>query len=156
MITGTCSVKVHAEFTGTRPDQTATIDIRGDNIPLDHKLLAALKAYPKYRTLAESFHPSGLANFSVISGWRQDSALPDGGCWENHYVIEFHDAAVKYDPFPIRLEKIHLRPIGSRAKAGFLHVAVREIEGRHGGTAASQYNRGHAMSTTVVERAGAA
>jgi hypothetical protein len=122
-------VTVHAELTGTGPDRIATITVHGNNIPLDQQLLAALnkKEYQKYRLLAESFHPIGLANFHVTSGWRRDSALPEGGTWENHYVIDFHDATVNYDPFPVRLEKVHGTLIIEPD-----HWEFRKFEGAHG------------------------
>jgi hypothetical protein len=119
-------VKVKAELKGARPNLSAIIEVSGSNIPLDGALLAALVS-KKHRALAESFHPSGLGDFQVMSRWRPDGTLPDGGCFENHYVITFHDAAVKYDRFPVRLEKVSgvldIRPD---------HWEFRKFEGSRG------------------------
>src|SRR5262249_13708813 len=81
----------------------------------------------KYRALAESFHPTGLANFHVTSGWRPEGASPDGGAWENHYVIDFHDATVNYEPFPMRLEKVRGTLVIEPD-----HWESRKFEGTHG------------------------
>jgi hypothetical protein len=97
-------VRVRVEVRGTKakPDYSATVEVWGNNVPLDDRLLAAL-VNTKHRALAESFHPTGRGDFHVISGWRQDRGHPDGGRFENRYLITFHDATAKYDPFPLKL-----------------------------------------------------
>ncbi len=58
---------------GTKPDLSVVIDVWGKNIPLDERLMNALPD-AKQKTLAASFHPTGLLDFHVHSDWRGDSA----------------------------------------------------------------------------------
>jgi hypothetical protein len=105
---GAQPVFIKAAVKGTKPDSTVTVDVWGKNIPLDDKLLRALQTprNPKLHALAESFHPTGLADFRVHSDWHRDASFPDGGRYDNRYVITFHDAAVLYDKFRYSLDNV--------------------------------------------------
>jgi hypothetical protein len=109
---------------GERPNHTADLDIWGQNIPLDEKLLLALKAAsPASWTLARSFHPTGLGDFYVRS--HRD---PQVGRYLNRYRIAFHQATVCYEIFPYKLENV----------AGVLDIhpdqtwAFHDFRGTHG------------------------
>ncbi len=137
---------------GTKPDCTCTVDVWGKNIPLDEKLLNALTD-PKHQTLARSFDPTGRADFQVHSEWRRDAALPEGGRFENRYLITFHDATVVYEKFPFRLEQV----------SGVLdiqpdHWEFRDFRGTHGGctffTAGRSWRRPGAKERVEVAIAG--
>src|SRR5262249_2995365 len=95
-------VRVAARGTKAKPDYSATVEVWGNNVPLDDRLLAGL-VNVKHRALAESFHPTGLGDFHVVSRWRHDRAHAEGGRFENRYLITFHHATAKYDPFPLKL-----------------------------------------------------
>ena len=65
-------VGVKVVMTGTKPDLSAVVDVWGKNIPLDERLLTALRNAKQQASavLAASFHPTGLADFRVHSEWR--------------------------------------------------------------------------------------
>jgi hypothetical protein len=100
-------------------DKTSELDlaIAADGVPVDHKLLSALPA--ESRELARTFLPSssrelglpeqklglvkpaGLANIKVFV------RRPGGQeTFANRYLITFHDTSLKYDLFPLSLEKV--------------------------------------------------
>jgi hypothetical protein len=124
--TGVQPVFIKAAVTGTKPDCTCTVDVWGWNVPLDELLLKGLTE-PKHNALARSFQPTGQADFRVHSDWHRDPSGHDGGHYENRYVIKFHDATVKYEPFPFLLERV----------SGILdiqpdHWEFRDFKGSHG------------------------
>jgi len=119
-------VGVKVVLTGTRPELSAVIDVQGKNIPLDEKLLDALPE-AKHKTLAASFHPTGLADFHAHCEWRRDPALAAGGWLDCRYVIDFHDATMRYKPFDYRLEKVK-----GTLDIQHDHWEFRSFEGRHG------------------------
>src|SRR5262249_20570191 len=55
---------------GKKPPSLVDVDIRGDNVPLDERLLAALlpkgQASSKAHDLAFAFHPTGAADFHAF------------------------------------------------------------------------------------------
>jgi hypothetical protein len=100
-------------------DKQSAVDlvVAADDVPVDHKLLAALPK--KSQDLARTFLPSrsrdlglaeqplglvqpaGLANIKVfIRRARGDDHFA------NRYIIALHDTALKYDLFPYPLEKV--------------------------------------------------
>jgi hypothetical protein len=121
-------VFVRAKLTGTSPDSTIAVDVRGENIPIDEWLLGGLRDRPKYQALARSFQPTGLVNFQVHSEWKKDAAPGhEGGHFDNHYLITFHDATAAWKVFPYPLEDVEgvldIRPD---------HWEFRHFKGRHG------------------------
>ncbi len=90
------------------------LEITGNDIPLDQKLLAALED-PASRKLAlqflpdksrkpsPEFQPMGLADFHV---YINREAGGTGEDFKNRYLINIHDACVKYDIFPYPLENV--------------------------------------------------
>src|SRR5262249_31659540 len=99
-------IRILAKAAGTKPDYALAVDAWGANTPCDEPLFRAPAGRPKPQALAESFHPTGLADFHTRAEWRPDPSLPEGGHFANTYVIKFHDAAVVYKLFPYRLEKV--------------------------------------------------
>ncbi len=125
-------VRIKGNLTGTPPRHNADIDVWGENIPLDKKLLYALDELSKreegrthFGNLARSFSPSGLGDFHFHA--RRDPAADK---YLNHYVIRFHDAAASYKEFPLRFEGLsgilEIRPD--------LSWEFRDFVGRHGDT----------------------
>jgi AsmA-like C-terminal region len=101
-------VFLKGQILGERPCGVV-LDIWGQNIPLDETLVRALPA--KYQELARSFHPSGQGDFKAFI--RRARGTPE---FANHFVIDFHDAQMRYDVFPYQLENVKgvldIRPEG--------------------------------------------
>jgi len=92
-------VHVKAEVRGKKPRHTVAVEVWGEKVPLDDKLLAALPE--KHRPLAESFHLTGEADFHVDA-----RLIPPATTFENRYVITFHGAGLRYDGFPLPLDRV--------------------------------------------------
>jgi hypothetical protein len=94
---------------GLRPSSEARpgfhLDITGSNLPIEEEFLAALPAVPQ--SVARQFEPSGLfdarAELRRKSGTPQVPRMPT----ENRYVIQFHNASMRYEKFPYRVEEVH-------------------------------------------------
>jgi hypothetical protein len=81
--------EVHRPFSGSY----GWLKARGDNIPLDEKLMAAL---PKpTRTVVRSLEPQGTFNFSGQL-WRDQPAEPV----HRHLVAELNRCSMRYERFP--------------------------------------------------------
>jgi hypothetical protein len=106
---------------GEKGTSAVAVDVRGNNLPLDDKLWAALQ--PKHRALALQFHPTGLADFEVTVRRQQ-------GCTKcaNRFLVKVHDATLRYDLFPYPLEDVtgtlDIQPN---------HWECRDFHGRHKG-----------------------
>ncbi len=96
---GTQPIYIRGQVKGDKPYTTVALDVWGDDVPLDDKLMAALPA--KYQTLARSFRPTGLSNFKAFI-----RGSPDKHKFSNRYVVAFHHATVRYDVFPYPLEDV--------------------------------------------------
>jgi hypothetical protein len=112
---------------GTKAD--VKLDIFAKGIPIDEKLLTALKEAPKLQDLARSFHATGRGDGRALI--RHTPGTPaDKYC--NEYHVQFQDAAVKWDQFPYPLENV----------SGVLDIypsywEFHDFQGtRHGGTVA--------------------
>jgi hypothetical protein len=90
---------------GKKPPSFVDVDIRGDNVRLDEKLLAALvpkgQTASKSHDLARAFHPAGAADFQAFI--RRDGRSRQ---FANHYVVNFHHATLRYDAFAYPLENV--------------------------------------------------
>ena len=107
------------------------LDIWGDNLPLDARLQAALPE--KVQPLAESFHPSGLADF--VASIRR---VPGNDKVVNTVKVHFHDSVLSYDAFPYPLEKV----------SGYLdilpdHWEFHDFRGSHNGGEFQTWGRSH-------------
>src|SRR5262249_10238429 len=80
-------------------------DIRGDNLPLDEKMEAALRpkgqSSAKPQQVARSFKPTGFADIQAFI--RRDGKSPQ---YTNRYLIKFHHATLCYKVFPYPLENV--------------------------------------------------
>jgi AsmA-like C-terminal region len=92
-------VYIKGQINGDGPDSAVAVRIWGDNIPLDAKLQAALDQ--PHQKLAQSFHPTGLANFDVDIRRAARSRR-----FNNRYVIHFHDTSARYDVFRYPVENV--------------------------------------------------
>jgi hypothetical protein len=91
-------VYLKGQILGERPCGVV-LDIWGKDLALDETLIRALPE--KYQELARSFHPSGLGDFKAyirrVRGTHE---------FANHFVIDFHDARMRYDVFPLQMEDV--------------------------------------------------
>ena len=96
-------LRFKGDFRGKEPNHQGDLDIWGDNVPLDDKLLNALKdgEAKKSWDLAMSFHAKGLGNFHVHSHHN-----PGEKPWATTYHITFHHAGMCYKPFPLELTDV--------------------------------------------------
>jgi hypothetical protein len=120
---------------GDKPPSVVNVDISGDDVPLDEKLLAALtprgQETTKYERLARSFKPTGLGSFHAYV--RRDGTSRR---YANQYVIHFHHAALRYQQFDYPLENV----------AGWLdiqpdHWEFHDFSGTHNGGEFRTYGR---------------
>jgi hypothetical protein len=119
-----CSVQT---ADGVKPPAVVAVDISGEDVPLDEKLLTALtprgQQTTKYERLARSFKPTGLGNFHAFV--RRDGTSRK---YANQYLIQFHHAALRYQQFDYPLESV----------SGWLdvqpdHWEFRDFHGTHNG-----------------------
>jgi hypothetical protein len=117
-LAGSEPVHVRGELTGPAPKPAVDLKVWGSNIVLNKTLQEALP--DKYKDLAASFHPTGRGDFHA-DVWRKA-----GESCSKHVVVQFHDAAIRYDVFPYPLEDV----------SGVLeilpdHWEFRDFHGRH-------------------------
>ncbi len=126
-------VYVKGEITGQAPNVGVALDIWGDNLPIDAKLIDALP--PKVKKLSQDFEPTGLVN---VKAFIRKSAL--AARHANSYHIEVHDARVRFKAFPYPLEQVaghidvepdHWRfgPFRGMHKGGVIAAAGRSYPG---------------------------
>ena len=102
-------IHITSKVKGTKPDWNFSVDVWGNNVPIDDDLLQALRANkenPKPYTLAASFHATGLVDFRVHCDWHRDPSEREGGHFDNRYILTFRNGSVKYDVFPLLLNKV--------------------------------------------------
>jgi hypothetical protein len=97
--TGSRPVTIRGAWQGAGEQAAGDLTIRGKDIPLDNKLLAALP--PAYRQLARSFHLTGQGDFDVRIRHHPGQATLD-----NHYRVWIHDGKLKWDQFPYPLQRV--------------------------------------------------
>jgi hypothetical protein len=136
--TGTQKVTIQGEVNGDGPTCGVDLLIRGENIPLDSKLQAALS--PEHQRIACSFHPTGLGNFDVFVHRERGSRE-----FTNRYLIRFHHVCARYDIFPYPLENV----------SGVLDIQegwweFREFRGTHKGC--EVVTRGRSEATARGDR----
>jgi hypothetical protein len=91
-------VYIQGLIEGPRP-AAVELAIKGDNVPLDDKLVGALK--PEFRKIVHSFNPSGLADIEAFI--RRAQGQTD---FSGQYIAHFHDASLRYDVFPYPVENV--------------------------------------------------
>jgi hypothetical protein len=102
--TGAQPVTIVGEVLGQGATAHVDINIAGKNIVMDQRLKEALPN--GLDKVADSFQPSGYVDF-VAKIWRdRDKRQPDKAEWLNQYTLNFHDASLRYDAFPYRLENV--------------------------------------------------
>jgi hypothetical protein len=134
-----------ASAAGPKPPSLVSVDIRGDNVPLDDRLMAALlpkgdkgPSGSKLYDLAHSFNPTGLADFQAFI--RRDGRSSQ---FANRFLIGFHDAALRYKVFPYPLENVagtldiqpghwDFRDFKGTHKGGTFHARGRSVPGPDG------------------------
>jgi hypothetical protein len=130
---GSRPVHIRGTIDGVGPDPAVDLDIWGEKIPLDERLIRALP--PKEEKLTRSFHPRGTADF-VIQLRRQAGAAQ----FANRITVRVHDTAVRYDAFPYPLEQV----------SGVLeifpdHFEFRDFRGVHKGGEFRTWGRSHPL-----------
>ncbi len=86
-------VRVEVEVTQPFSGPCGWVEARGDNLPLDEKLMAALAK--KTRAVVRSFNPHGTINVFGRT-WRKSPDEP----WHRHLVVGLNRCAVRYERFP--------------------------------------------------------
>jgi hypothetical protein len=92
-------VTIQGEVLGERGRDGVSIDIRGDDVPIDERLHNGLNPYPGTRAIANQFHLRGRVD---IQAFLRRSA---GGPFANRFLLKFHDTSLKYDQFPLSLDQ---------------------------------------------------
>ncbi len=111
--TGARPVHLDGTLTGDKFGPEIKLELGGENILLDEKLLAALPdghrklamtfLPDKSRKPSPEFQPMGLGDFKVFINRGAGGGLGD---FKNRFLIKIHDACVKYDVFPYPLENV--------------------------------------------------
>jgi hypothetical protein len=126
---GARPISVKGSVQGEGTNATVSLDISGNDLPIDETLLAALpdtKAKPEEQSLqdiARSFHARGQVDF--VAFIRHTSGIPE---YANRFSVRFHHASVQYQVFAYPLENV----------TGVLdvlpdHCEFREFHGTHKG-----------------------
>jgi hypothetical protein len=127
-------VTIAGQMVGEKPAPAIQFEVQGKNLPLDRQLIEALPG-AHHQTLAESFHSTGLADF-VATVRRRAGAAPDD--FDNHILVRFHDATMRYNVFPYPLEEVsgildiqrghwEFRDFRGTHKGGEVHGQARSI-----------------------------
>lgn len=118
---GTQPVAIKGYWHGAGKDLDACIDIQAADIPLDEKLLHALR-FSAFEKLARSFHARGKGDIKAVIRHTPGAATT----FANEYRVFFHDSSVHWDQFPYRLTEV----------SGFLDIypgrwEFRDFQGKH-------------------------
>jgi hypothetical protein len=126
-------ITVRGTWKGNRPDATATIEIAGQDIPIDEKLLSALPGDKTkgvgIQNLAASFHPEGKGSFQATM-----RLVPGTMEFQNTYRMHFQESSVKWDEFRYPLENIGGDlVVYPRSPEGFEQFEFTNFKGTHNG-----------------------
>jgi hypothetical protein len=91
-------VYIQGRIEGPRP-AAMDLAIKADNVPLDDKLVSALK--PEFRKIVHGFNPSGFADIEAYIRRKQGETEFAG-----QYIAHFHDVSMRYDVFPYPVENV--------------------------------------------------
>jgi hypothetical protein len=95
-------IHIKGDVRGPRGNRAVQVDLWGEDLPLDQKLLDALGKVPgDYRRLVESFHATGRGNFRALI--RRE---PGDAHFRNRILVFLHHVAARYDEFPYPLENV--------------------------------------------------
>ena len=97
---GARPIVLNVDVSHPGPNFTGWIEARGDNIPLDEKLLAALNDVS--RPVLRSLNPQGTFNFFMRS-WRDE---PERTEMHQHLLVSLNRCTINYDYFPYPLSNI--------------------------------------------------
>lgn len=119
---GAQPVAIKGYWHGAGQDLDASIDIQAADIPLDEKLLHALR-FSAFEKLARSFHARGKGDIKAVIRHAPGAA---DTTFANEYHVFFHDAAIHWEQFPYRLTQV----------SGFLDIypgnwEFRGFQGKH-------------------------
>ena len=133
-------ISIEGSVLGAGAASEVNFKIRGDDVPIDGDLVAALPQ--RFQSLAHSFHPSGLVNFEANVFRAAHSRQ-----FVNRYLVRFHDCAVRYAVFPYPLEHV-----GGILDIQEDHWEFRDFAGRRG--AADVHCRGRSARAADGEHVG--
>ena len=129
---GTRMVTLKGDIRGGKGESAVEMDLAADGLPLDDKLYRALK--PEYQTLVNQFMsersrrlglrraPIGVAD--VRAAIRRARGREK---FANRYVVTLREGALKYDAFPLPLERV-----GGVLDLHPDHWECRDFRGYHG------------------------
>ncbi len=96
-------VRLNADITHPGPNFTGWIEARGDLIPLDEKLIAAMN--DGTRPVIRSLKPQGTLNFYMLA-YRNDRDEPAQTEMHQHLYVNLNRCSINYDRFPYPLSNI--------------------------------------------------
>jgi hypothetical protein len=99
---GSQQVRLTAEAVHPFGEATGRFEAKGDDIPLDESLLAALP--PKPSEVVRSLNPRGTINFYVL----MEQKHPNEPMHE-HLIVALNHCSIRYDKFPYPLNDIRGR-----------------------------------------------
>ncbi len=115
-------ITIKGRVLGDKGHDGIDLEIRGDNVPIDDRLIAALPEHPQ--TIAKQFHAQGQVDIEADIH-RLAGVEPN---FKNHFVIRPHDAEVNYD-----LVRYHLTGVSASLEIyPDRHWECHEFSGRHG------------------------
>ncbi len=118
---GARPILVKGTWQGKGNEADAHFDISANDLPLDDKLLEALRASP-HEALARSFHAHGKGDIHATI-----RHVPGQEHFDNEYHVHFHDADFCWEQFPYLLTEV----------SGFLDIfpqywKFHDFHGKHG------------------------
>ncbi len=98
-VSGSQPVRLSAEVHHPNSNPFGWFEAKGDNLPLDKKLLTALPEKP--RAVIRSLEPRGTANF-FMRAWRDAPNTP----MHSHLLVGLNRCSMRYEKFPYPLNNI--------------------------------------------------
>ena len=92
-------IRVDAELQNVQSQPYGWVEVKGDQVPLDKKLLMAVPE--QSRPVLQSLNPSGTIGFYFRS-WRKAAEQP----MRKHLVVDVRRCALRYEKFPYALQNI--------------------------------------------------
>ena len=86
---------------GEDSQRDVKLDILCNDLPIDKKLLEALSFTPYLQKFAESFRARGRIDVNA-----HICHIPGANDFRNEYHLHFHDAAIRWDNFPLALKNV--------------------------------------------------
>jgi hypothetical protein len=117
--TGPRRVQARGDWLGLGAQARVNLDIQGQDVPLDQKLMNAL--CEPFKTTVRAFRLGGLGDFQI-----KIRHTPGTKEFANQYLVLVHDGSMEWEQFPYRLEQVKgILDIQPR------HWEFRDFQGTH-------------------------